>query len=382
MIIDLPSTTTAAINKKLVDLRESGGMISTSRVLTMVIITDESMSEDAIRAANEASFEHPCRVIVIARGGKRGAPRLDGQIRVGGDAGASEVIVLRLFGELVEHGASVMLPLLLPDAPVVAWWPGTEPAVPAVDPIGMLAQRRITDAASSPRPHATLLTRQKSYRPGDTDLAWTRLTLWRGLLASTLDQPPFETITAAIVEGASDSPSTDLLAGWLAMRLKCPVTRRKTKAGAGMQSVTLTRKSGVISLSRDQDSTATLSTPDQPDRQLSLPRRGLRDCIAEELRRLDADEVYFEVLNKGIPLVLDADRADAARRARSNKKAVSKAAPTQPAELVESPEAVTADTQAAGSETAPAAVSASPVKPKRAAKAASKRAPATRTSAR
>ena len=130
--------------------------------------------------------------------------------------------MLRLSGELVDHGASVMLPLLLPDAPVVAWWPVAEPAVPAEDPIGALAQRRITDAASSGRPHATLLEREKSYQPGDTDLAWTRLTLWRGLLASTLDQPPYETITSAVVAGASDSPSTDLLAGWLAMRLKCP----------------------------------------------------------------------------------------------------------------------------------------------------------------
>ncbi len=305
MIIDIPATTTAAINKKLVDLRETGGMVSTSRVLTLVIVTDESVSEDSIRAANEASFEHPCRVIVIARAGRRGAPRLDGQIRVGGDAGASEVIVLRLFGELVDHGASVMLPLLLPDAPVVVWWPVGEPEVPAADPIGALAQRRITDAASSKRPHTALLGREKAYQPGDTDLAWTRLTLWRGLLASTLDQPPFETITSAVWPAPADSPSTDLLAGWLAMRLKCPVTRRRSKAGAGMQSVTLTRKSGDITLSRDADSTATLSTPDQPDRQLSLPRRGLRDCIAEELRRLDADEVYYEVLAKGIPLVLD-----------------------------------------------------------------------------
>ena len=140
--------------------------------------------------------------------------------------------------------------------------------------------------------------------------------MWRGLLASTLDEPPFEPILSATVEGASDSPSTDMLAGWLAMRLKCPVTRRKTKAGAGMQAVTLIRRSGAIKLSRDHDSTATLSTPDQPDRQLALPRRGLRDCLAEELRRLDADEVYHEVLVKGIPLVLENDRGATKRTAR------------------------------------------------------------------
>lgn len=300
MIIDLPSTTTAAINKSLVSLREKGGAVTTGRVLTMVIVTDEGESEESIAAANEASFEHPCRVIVIAKGSRRGAPRLDAQIRVGGDAGASEVIVLRLFGELADHGASAMVPLLLPDAPVVAWWPGAAPTIPADDPIGKLAQRRITDAAAAARPLAAMAGRVESYRPGDTDLSWTRLTTWRGLLAALLDQPPHESIQSVTVAGASDSPSTDLMAGWLALRLKVPVKRTKAKAGAGMQSVVLHRKSGPLSLNRDESSTATLSAPGQPDRNVSLPRRSLRDCIAEELRRLDADEVYEEVLKKGL----------------------------------------------------------------------------------
>lgn len=206
MIIDLPATTTSAINKTLIQLRERGGTVSLSRVLTLVIVTDTGMSEEAISAANEASFEHPCRVIVIATGAREGEPRLDGQIRVGGDAGASEVVVLQLSGELVEHGASAMVPLLLPDAPVVAWWPRHSPDIPADDPIGQLAQRRITDAAAADEPHAALLQRERQYRPGDTDLAWTRLTLWRGLLASTLDQPPFEEIISISVEGSPESP--------------------------------------------------------------------------------------------------------------------------------------------------------------------------------
>ncbi|AZI58068.1 glucose-6-phosphate dehydrogenase assembly protein OpcA [Nakamurella antarctica] len=303
MIIDLPSTTTSAINKSLVSLREQGGAVTTGRVLTMVIVTDEGASEEAIAAANEASFEHPCRVIVIAKGNRRGIARLDAQIRVGGDAGASEVIVLRLFGELTGHGASATVPLLLPDAPVVVWWPGSAPAIPAQDPIGQLAARRITDAASAARPLAAMNSRAASYTPGDTDLAWTRLTTWRGLLAASLDQPPHEPILSVTVAGASDSPSTDLLAGWLALRLKVPVKRVKAKAGAGMQSVVLNRKSGPLSLSRDDSDTATLGAPGQPDRHLSLPRRSLRDCIAEELRRLDADEVYEEVLKKGLTKV-------------------------------------------------------------------------------
>ncbi len=294
-------------------MREKGGANAQGRVLTLVIVTDEDSSEDPIAAANGASFEHPCRVIVVAKGSKRGAARLDAQIRVGGDAGASEVIVLRLYGPLADHGAAVVVPLLLADAPVVAWWPGDSPDVPADDPIGALAQRRITDSAAVKRPMAALGARRVSYRPGDTDLAWTRLTNWRGLLAAALDQPPHEKITEATVAGASDSASADLLAGWLALQLRCPVRRIKVdRAGSGLRAVTLLRRSGEITLVRPEGITATLSVTNQAPRQLTLPRRILRDCIAEELRRLDADDVYADVLSKGLDLVAKAAATQAA----------------------------------------------------------------------
>ncbi len=324
MIIDLPSTTSSTINKKMVEMREQGGANAQGRVLTLVIITDENSSEDPIAAANGASFEHPCRVIVVAKGSKRGAARLDAQIRVGGDAGASEVIILRLWGPLADHGAAVVIPLLLADAPVVAWWPGESPESPADDPIGALAQRRITDSAAVKRPIAALNVRRASYRPGDTDLAWTRLTNWRGLLAAALDQPPHEKITEATVAGASDSASADLLAGWLALQLRCSVKRIKVdRAGSGLRAVTLTRRSGEISLIRPEGVTATLTVSNQAPRELTLPRRILRDCIAEELRRLDADDVYADVLSKGLDLVAKQAAADAATAVRiSTKSAV------------------------------------------------------------
>ncbi|MDQ5855089.1 MAG: glucose-6-phosphate dehydrogenase assembly protein OpcA, partial [Actinomycetota bacterium] len=177
MIVDLPSTNTSAVNHALIEIRERGGAVALGRVLTLVIVTDDSAQvEESIQAANEASREHPCRILVVARGLKRAGIRLDAQIRVGGDAGASEVLVLRLYGPLADHGDSVVIPLLLPDCPVVAWWPGVAPAVPSQDPIGTLAQRRITDAAAERYPIKALETRRTSYTDGDTDLAWTRLT--------------------------------------------------------------------------------------------------------------------------------------------------------------------------------------------------------------
>ncbi|MGO1289348.1 MAG: glucose-6-phosphate dehydrogenase assembly protein OpcA, partial [Cellulosimicrobium funkei] len=119
MIIDLPDTTTNAVNKRLVRLRDEGGAIALGRVLTLVVIARESDVETSIEAANDASREHPCRVIVVAPSGRSATPHLDAQIRVGGDAGASEVVVLRTAGPLLEHADTLVMPLLLPDAPIV-----------------------------------------------------------------------------------------------------------------------------------------------------------------------------------------------------------------------------------------------------------------------
>ncbi len=327
MIIDLPSTTSSKINRAMLDLREEGGSVALGRVLTLVIVTEDGQSEDPIAAANAASFEHPCRVIVVARGAKRASPRLDAQIRVGGDAGASEVIVLRLYGSLVDHGASVVTPLLLADSPVVVWWPGEAPDVPAEDPIGVLGDRRITDANSARRPIAQLAKRREHYRPGDTDIAWTRITRWRGLLAAALDQPPHEKVTEVTVSGSADSPSTDLLAAWLAWALRCPAKRVKapTKAGFGVHSVTLERRGGPITLVRPEGTTAQLTMANQPERSIALPRRTLRECLAEELRRLDADDVYADVLLKGLPMV---NAATPARSSRAPRAGTTKAAST------------------------------------------------------
>lgn len=303
MIIDLPSTTTSQVNSKLVELRERGGAVALGRVLTLVMVTDEGVGlEHAIEAANNASREHPSRIIVVARGSRTAAARIDGQIRVGGDAGASEVIVLRLYGPLAGQGESAVVPLLLPDAPIVTWWPGAGPTVPADDPLGAIAQRRITDSAAARNPVRTVRARAKNYVPGDTDLAWTRLTNWRAQLVAALDVPPFEAVTGATVTGEADSPSTELLAGWLAAYLRVPVKRVKTTTAEGIVAVSLQRPSGDIELHRPDGKVGTLTQPGQPARRIALQRRSVSDALIEELRRLDPDQVYERAL-RGLSLL-------------------------------------------------------------------------------
>jgi glucose-6-phosphate dehydrogenase assembly protein OpcA len=294
MIVDLPATTTNDVNKKILGLREEGGAITMGRVLTLVIALDsEGSLEDSVEAANFASREHPCRVIVVVPGDRNAAePKLEAQLRVGRDAGAGEVVVLKLDGELSDHASSVVLPFLLPDTPVVAWWPTIAPASPAQDPLGQLAIRRITDATNGADPLACIKSRLKGYTAGDTDLAWSRITYWRALLASAIDQPPHEPIGSALVSGLRDEPSLDVLAGWLATRIDGPVQR-----AVGPLKVELMRNTETVTLSRPQTGvTATLTRTARPDALIPLARREAKECLAEDLRRLDADEIYFSAL--------------------------------------------------------------------------------------
>jgi glucose-6-phosphate dehydrogenase assembly protein OpcA len=314
MIVDLPATTTSKVSKALVKIREEGGAVALGRVLTLVIATHLGQEEEAIEAANDASREHPMRVIVVSTeeegSTESSEARLDAQIRVGGDAGASEVIVLRAYGETASDEEGLVTGLLLPDAPVVVWWPGLAPEVVSKSPLGRIATRRITDASAQPDPQEALRHLSKTYAPGDTDFAWTRLTLWRAQLAAVLDQPPYEPIENVEVAGAADSPSTVLLAAWLSLQLQVPVqhdlTSRAT-GSSGIHGVRMGRAAGVIELEREIPDVARLSQPNQPTHDLSLPRRSLRDCLAEELRRLDPDDLYGEVITKGLDQLEAAD---------------------------------------------------------------------------
>ncbi|MET7438874.1 MULTISPECIES: glucose-6-phosphate dehydrogenase assembly protein OpcA [unclassified Streptomyces] len=303
MKTDLTDTTSSKINKALVQGRRAIGTPAVGMVLTLVIVTDEENAYDALRAANDASREHPSRTLVVIKRVSRSPrdrtkSRLDAEVRLGVEAGTGETVVLRLYGEVVDHAQSVVLPLLLPDAPVVAWWPVNAPSDPANDPLGALAQRRVTDTYACEQPVRELSARADAYSPGDTDLSWTRITPWRSMLAAALDQVACE-VDAVEVEGEEFNPSCELLAMWLADRLAVPV-KRSVSAGPGLTAVRMATDCGPIVLDRADGSLATLSIQGQPDRAVALKRRETAELIAEELRRLDPDDTYASALRYGV----------------------------------------------------------------------------------
>ncbi|GAA2339169.1 glucose-6-phosphate dehydrogenase assembly protein OpcA [Streptomyces kunmingensis] len=303
MKIDLTDTTASKINKALVKGRRAIGTPAIGMVLTLVIVTDEENAYDALKAAGDAAHEHPSRTLVVIKRASRSPrdgtdSRLDAEVRLGADAGTGETVVLRLYGDVVEHAQSVVLPLLLPDAPVVVWWPVNAPLAPAKDPLGALAQRRITDLHASEEPVRELTARADAYTPGDTDLAWTRITPWRSVLTAALDQAGAPVVSAAVTHRPG-SPSGELLVRWLTGRLGVPV-ERTVGQGHEISAVRLRTARGDLSVHWPAGEAARLSVLGQGTHRLALAVRPMAELIAEELRRLDPDETYASTLRTGL----------------------------------------------------------------------------------
>jgi glucose-6-phosphate dehydrogenase assembly protein OpcA len=187
------------------------------------------------------------------------------------------------------------MPLLAPDVPVVTWWHSEPPDVIANDFLGVVADRRITDSALSPDPVAALHQRALDYAPGDTDLTWTRITLWRTLVAGAFDTTEERVVGAKIVAPPHD-PTAALMSGWLASRLGIVPEWEPTDQWPRMRSVQLQCANGDCVTVTREDGTALFSRTGQEDRYMPLPRRTVGDELAEELRRLDPDQIYGEAL--------------------------------------------------------------------------------------
>ncbi|MDO4910659.1 MAG: glucose-6-phosphate dehydrogenase assembly protein OpcA, partial [Corynebacterium sp.] len=189
MIFDLPNTSTQQVAKQLSRIRDMGAQVTTGRVLTLLVTADKDQPLDEImQLTTEATREHPARILILTSDPSADENRLDADVRIGGDAGASEIINMHLYGELAHQHAAVVTPLLLPDTPIVSWWPRTAPLDPSSVPLGKIAQRRVTDALNDPSDGALAL-RRSNYSAGDSDLAWSRITQWRGVVATCLDGP-------------------------------------------------------------------------------------------------------------------------------------------------------------------------------------------------
>ncbi len=293
-MIRLENTSGGAVAAAIHQERHRLGAPTSGMVLTLLIMADEETQADATDGAVTAARQHPMRILtLIGRPDSRNT-QLDAEIRVGGDDGPGEVALLRLRNELANYPNSVAVPLLLPDTPVVAYWPGESPDVPSDSLIGRHAQRRITDASFVEDPYQALRARQAGYQPGDTDLAWARCTQWRSVVAAIFDAPMAQ-VRHIRVSGERNNPSVILMGAWLSQMFETSFEIHWDDTIA-ISSVELDMEDGLLRIARIDDKTANIQRPGFPDQLVSLPRRPTSALLAEELRRLDPDDMYGKVI--------------------------------------------------------------------------------------
>jgi glucose-6-phosphate dehydrogenase assembly protein OpcA len=105
-----------------------------------------------------------------------------------------------------------------------------------------------------------------------------------------LDQYPAK-IKHVTVEAERNNPSADLLAAWLHACLKVEV-QRSASEGPGITAARMTTAAGDIAITRPDGLLASYAVPGQPERLVALKRRDVSELITEELRRMDADDIY------------------------------------------------------------------------------------------
>jgi glucose-6-phosphate dehydrogenase assembly protein OpcA len=305
-VTTLWDTTGSAVVKELAAQRRTGGAVMSGVALTLVVVADEGRVAEAEQAATAAAELHPCRLLIVVRRQiEAPVPRLDAEVQIGGRLGPGEAVVMRMYGRLGLHAESVVLPLLAADAPVVTWWHEAPPNQIARDALGVIADRRVTDASMAEDTIAALHARAADYAPGDTDLTWTRSTPWRATLASSLDSVSGRRgesvrVQGGQVEGDPKNATAQLVAGWLSARCGCEiqvVPGTRTPGPSGIDTVVLRLdQNEEVRLQDDRKGGAVINQPFRPEAVVALPDRTLGELIGEELRRLDPDEPYSEAL--------------------------------------------------------------------------------------
>jgi glucose-6-phosphate dehydrogenase assembly protein OpcA len=305
-VTTLWDTTGSAVVKELAAQRRTGGAVLSGVALTLVVVADEARVVEAEEAATAAAEQHPCRILVVVRRQiDAPVPRLDAEVSMGGRLGPGEAVVMRMYGRLALHAESVVLPLLAADAPVVTWWHSEPPKRLTTDALAVIADRRITDSTVAADQLTALRTRAQDYAPGDTDLAWTRATVWRATLTSALDslsgrRGDAVRVLGGHIEGDPGAATAQLLAGWIESRsgARLEVVQAARQPGpSGIDSVVLQLdQDEEVRVHADRRGGAVISQPLRPDATVALPDRTLGELLGEELRRLDPDEPYAEAL--------------------------------------------------------------------------------------
>ncbi|MFP5317484.1 MAG: glucose-6-phosphate dehydrogenase assembly protein OpcA [Acidimicrobiia bacterium] len=319
-----------AVEDALSELRrhEQRAAVRTSVLTLVAVVPDDAGAEAALDVVYDLGARHPSRTIVLVVDEEEqeedsGGSGIDAAASVhvvdhGGRAVCFEDVVLRVRGTARHHLDSVIEPFDLPDLPLVVWLPARLPA--PGDPLLAVADRIVVDSravAGAGGPggeRSTVLPRIQALarRLPVTDLSWTRLAPWRSLLAGLFEGPVYSPFLREIdrVEVSGNYGPRYLLAGWVAQRLRVPLSR-VSLAPADHVSITVTaahrHRTGVFKVARPGPERVIHSSIEIDGGPSVSQAMRMRDrwpalALGDALTRMGRDEVYCQALEGALRL--------------------------------------------------------------------------------
>lgn len=209
-------------------------------VLNLVVgVPNNDVANHVTNVIAQLTDRYPNRAIVVQVSPEADAASLDAWVQAhcqvpGPDRRqvCCEQITVSAQGEVAAQVSSIVLPLLVPDVPVVLWWPHGEPFnVPVFERLCAFADRVVIDTSTFEQPEQSVeaMAALLEHDYAISDLVWGRLTSWRELTAQFFDMPNklplLYQISRVTIEYTAkpdarlNRSSALLLIGWLASRL-------------------------------------------------------------------------------------------------------------------------------------------------------------------
>ena len=295
------------------DQAESGGVLRAC-AMTLVVAAEDSSDADKIRqTVGVLMHNHPSRAVIVRPGGDGAV--LDARIfaecwKPFGKAQqiCSEGIEITSLHSGLTEVAKFLVPLRVPDLPVVLWCRGTSALEPGrFEPLFPLADKIIFDSLKVADADSALQYLRRLRKSGRrvADLHWTRLTGWREVLAHLFDDgalAPDQVTTAQVTFGGpSVTTCARYVAAWIRAALpaaRVTIESRGESPGtaSGLNSVKLSTSSDSLTVSRGSDQCVEVSGCGRHYRSM-LPSISEEALMQEELSILGPDLVYERALN-------------------------------------------------------------------------------------
>jgi glucose-6-phosphate dehydrogenase assembly protein OpcA len=218
------------------DAAEHAAAEARANVLNLIAVVESERNVDTVsKVLDGLSVHHPSRTLMLLAQPDRSALKLEATVTShseedNGREVTSERVFLHAHGRVARHLASMVTPLLIPDLPVMLWWPQRPNFESGLfRELVDLCDRLVvdTDDGFEAPDLARLLdiARRRKARCAIGDFNWARLMPWRHLTAQFFDVKVMRdrllhTHGASVVCGEGPTIQARLLGGWVQSRLR------------------------------------------------------------------------------------------------------------------------------------------------------------------